>query len=315
MANGKWRAEIAKDGIRKSKVHPSKAAAREWAVRAEYLIENGDQVAARQTFGELLGRYAREESPAKRGHRWEVVRLEKFQRDKIAKIQIGDLTASSFADWRDRRLQDVSGSSVRREMKLLSAVLSVARREWQVMSSNPMEGVRQPPESAPRDRRPTNDELDRLQVSAGQDLSNATARAFHAFLFAIETGMRAGEIVGLTADRVDLVKRVAQLPITKNGSAREVGLSSEAVRLIEAMPDLDPVFGLNSAQLDALWRKVRDRAGVENLTFHDSRHEAITRLSKKIDVLPLAKMVGHRDIKMLMTYYEESAEEIAKMLD
>lgn len=92
-------------------------------------------------------------------------------------------------------------------------------------------------------------------------------------------------------------------------------LSLEAIRLLKLLPDADPVFGLDARQLDALWRKVRDRAGVVGLTFHDSRHEAITRLSKKLDVLALAKMIGHRDIRMLQVYYDETAEKLAKRLD
>jgi len=54
---------------------------------------------------------------------------------------------------------------------------------------------------------------------------------------------------------------------------------------------------------------------IKDLTFHDTRHEAITRLAKKLDVLDLARMVGHRDIKQLLTYYNKSAKEIASQLD
>jgi hypothetical protein len=59
--------------------------------------------------------------------------------------------------------------------------------------------------------------------------------------------------------------------MTKNGTSKDVPLSSEAIRLIEALPKSDPIFGLDSAVLDALWRKLRDRAAVTDLRFHDSR--------------------------------------------
>jgi integrase len=65
---------------------------------------------------------------------------------------------------------------------------------------------------------------------------------------------------------------------------------------------------------DALFRKCRDRAGIVGLHFHDSRHEAITRLAQRLDVLDLARMVGHRDLKMLQAYYNATAEEIAARL-
>ena len=310
-----WRAEVSRRGIRRSKVFSTRQAAKDWAARQEYEILHHDEVAAKTTLGEVLERYAREVSPRKRGHRWEAIRLEKFRRDPIARLQMGELRPEHFAGWRDARLREVSPGTVIREMQLLSTVLNTARREWGLISSNPLSDVRRPPPPPPRDRLPTEDEIERMRHVAGEDLRHATARAFHAFLFALETAMRAGEIVGLTWDRIDLEMRVAHLARTKNGRPRDVPLSSEAVRLLEALPRMEPVFGLSSQQLDVLFRKVRDRAGVTDLTFHDSRHAAITRLSKKLDVLALARMVGHRDLRMLQVYYNESAEELAKRLD
>lgn len=199
----------------------------------------------------------------------------------------------------------------------MSLVLTRARNEWGLLNHNPMQGLLWPKDCPPRDRRPTAGEIDALRVSAGEDLTHATARAFHAWLFAIEMGMRAGEIAGLTAEHVDIERRVAHLPMTKNGTARDVPLSSEAVRLLRELPDgLEPgVMGLTSDQISSLFRKVRDRSGVADLTFHDSRHEAITRLARKLNVLELARMVGHKDIRMLQRYYNATAEEIALRLD
>ena len=315
MAGGKWRAQVARSGVRKSKVFPSKQAAKDWAARQEYLILNSAEIASRATFGEVMNRYASEVSPSKRGERWEIIRLKKLGTYDIAKIAISDLQPQDFAKWRDARLRDVSPGSVNREMVLMSAVMTVARKEWGLIDRNPLSDVRKPAKPPPRERLATKEELDALAISAGQDLANATARAFHAFLFATETGMRAGEIVGLTWANVSIVDRIAHLPKTKNGTARSVPLSSEAVRLLEALPRVDPVFGLDSKQLDALWRKLRDRAAVSDLTFHDSRHMAITALAQKLDVLDLARMVGHRNVSQLLAYYNASAIDIAKKLD
>ncbi|WP_282433170.1 tyrosine-type recombinase/integrase [Massilia oculi] len=68
------------------------------------------------------------------------------------------------------------------------------------------------------------------------------------------------------------------------------------------------------AILDALFRKAKKAAGIEGLTFHDTRHEAITRLAQKLDVLDLARMVGHTNINQLRTYYNPTAEDIASRL-
>lgn len=226
-----------------------------------------------------------------------------------------DLRPEDFAKWRDDRLQEVSGPSVRREMDLLRGVLSIACKEWGMIQASPISEVKKPPSGKPRDRLPTKDEIEKLKFVAGSDLSKAQTRAVHAFMFAGETAMRAGEIVGLTWDKIDIDARVAELPETKNGTMRRVPLSSMAVEMLQALPQHDQVFNLSSAQLDALWRKIRDKASIKDLRFHDSRHWAITRLAKKLDVMDLARMVGHRNLSQLLTYYNEKAEDLALRLD
>lgn len=262
-----------------------------------------------------MERYARERSPEKRGEQWEIKRLARFIKDPLAAIKMANLKPADLAEWRDRRSGEVGPATVNREMNLLSAVLAVSKKEWGLIANNPLSDVKRPKPPPSRNRLVLPGEMEKLALVAGEDLSRSTARAFHAFRFAIETAMRAGEIIGLTWDRIDLAKRVAHLPMTKNGTARDVPLSSEAIRLLEALPRTDPVFGLTSRQLDALWRKIRTKAAIDGLTFHDSRHEATTRLAKKMDVLALARVTGHRDLKMLMIYYNETAEELAKLLD
>ena len=121
--------------------------------------------------------------------------------------------------------------------------------------------------------------------------------------------MRAGEI--LTLDRSRITGRVAHLPKTKNGSARDMPLSPRALQILDQMP---PELWQGIDSHDALWRKITARACVDNLHFHDSRHEAVTRLAKRLNVLELARMIGHKDIRELMTYYEDDAEDVAGRL-
>lgn len=93
--------------------------------------------------------------------------------------------------------------------------------------------------------------------------------------------------------------------------ARQVPLSTEAARLWKAHGP----FGLTPQQIDVHFRKGCARAGIEGLHFHDSRATAITRLAKRLDILTLARMIGHRDLKSLQVYYRETAEDTAKRLD
>lgn len=316
LETGRWQAQVARQGVRKAKTFKTKREAQDWATRQEFLIAEGEVGGSAQPLRDLFDRYAREVSPKKRGARWEIIRLERFKKDKIADVLVKDLAPAGFADWRDRRLTEVAPGSVNREMVLMSAVLTQARKEWGLIQVNPLSDVSKPRKPPPRDRRVSEDEIQKLIEIAGADLSLASARAIHAFRFAVETAMRAGEIVGLTWDAVDAEARVATLPRTKNGTARKVPLSSAAIALLESLPRTDgPCFALTSQHLDALFRRVRDKAKIEGLTFHDSRHEAITRLAGKLDVLSLARMVGHRDIRMLQVYYNETPEELAKRLD
>jgi integrase len=310
-----WRAEVSRLGVRVSKVLPTKREAQDWASSKEFEILNGKKILAKMKLSELFEKYTREVSSKKRGFRWEEVRLNKWSAESLGSLRLDQVGPKDFAEWRDRRLKEVAPATVRREMVLMNSVFSVARREWGLLSDSPLDGVSKPAEPEARDRLPTGGEIERLQLSAGEDLNHATARAFHAFLFAGETALRAGEIVGMAWDHVDLERRTVVLPMTKNGTSRMVPLSKRAIELLGELPRQDPVFGLTSRQLDVLWRKLRGRAAVVDLTFHDSRHWAITRLAKKLDVMDLARMVGHRNLSQLLAYYNEKAEDLALRLD
>lgn len=301
----RWRAHVARQGVRKSKVFNTRQEARDWAAQAERGILAGRT--SRDTLAEVMDRYSIEVSPRKRGARWERIRLDKLRRDKIAGLPIADITAADISDWRDRRLRDVGPGTVRREMGLIAAVFSRARDEWGLIAESPMRAVRKPAAPRARDRRPTADELARMEQAA----TGALRRAYDCFLFSIETGMRAGEVCGLRPD--DINGRVARLAMTKNGTARQVPLSSEALRIL-ARYDGDPVFSFTPRQLDANFRRLKAAAGVEGLTYHDSRHEATTRLARVLEPLELARMLGHRNLNELLTYYNESAEDIAGRL-
>lgn len=128
--------------------------------------------------------------------------------------------------------------------------------------------------------------------------------------------MRAGEICGLLPR--DIVGRVATLTETKNGTKRKVPLSKRAVELLELLPTPTEgamMFGITTKSLDTLFRKAKTRAGIEGATFHDLRHLAITKLAKRLHVLDLARVLGHRGLKQLQVYYNETGEEMAKLLD
>lgn len=317
-----WLAEVRRKGISTSATFSTKAEAQAWATHTEAEIIAGKRGnVPDKTFGDLLEKYAKEVSPTKRGERWEVMRIGLTLRDEIAKVHLRDLDARHIAGWRDRRLAQVSDASVRREWNLLSNACGRACKEWKWLNANPMHEVKRPPPTEARDRIATNNEIERLLFALGYDRSTepntVSARVGAAVLFAIETAMRAGEIANLTLENVKLEKRYCKVEGGKTSAAkREVPLSTEAIRIIKQMDNEGvTLFNVTTTQIDALFRKAKAKAMIEDLHFHDLRHTAITRLARKLDVLALARMVGHRDLRMLQIYYNESAEDMAGRLD
>lgn len=313
-----WRVQVRKSGQSHTATFPNKVQAQEWAAKVEADIIAGKLgKSPDKTFGDLIDRYLNEVTVTKRGERPERLRLERLKRDKIAQVKLSDLSPDVFADWRDRRMKEVGNASVIREFTTMSHACTVAVKEWRWLRENPLSNVRRPPENPPRTRLITQDEIDRILLVCGSDYSTKMGRVGAAFEFAIETAMRAGEICSLTWDCVH--DAYAHLPRTKNGSSRDVPLSTKANDLLLNLKEHTAdcaVFGLSTSVLDALFRRARDRALVVGITFHDTRALALTRLSKVLNIMQLARVSGHRDLSILQNvYYRESVSDIAALLD
>lgn len=309
--DGKWRHRVMVKGKRSSGTFDTKAAALAWEASLRTAPAGGG--ATTQTCKDAFERYEREVSKKKKGYRWEALRLATFGRSKLGDIRFKEVDESHVAAWRDERLKSVSGSTVDREMNLLSNVFTIARKEWKWITSSPTTDVSRPKSGPPRFRRVTEEEIEQICIALGwrnEAPVTKQQRVAAAFLFAIETAMRAGEICKLT--KATVRPPVATVLDPKNGEDRRVPMSPRAIELWNLVPE---GFGVTPASIDALFRAARDeRTTIENMHFHDSRHEAITRLAKKLHVLDLARMTGHKDIRKLMIYYNESAEDIASKL-
>lgn len=135
--------------------------------------------------------------------------------------------------------------------------------------------------------------------------------------------MRAGEICGAKWEHLNAQNRILHIPTSKNGDPRNIPLSSKAIEIVKNLAliktqDCDLIFQLNTRSQDANFRILKERAGLAeaDLHFHDTRREALSRLSEKVDVMTLAKISGHRDIKILLnTYYAPKMEDVVKLLD
>lgn len=326
---GGWQVQIAIKGTREAKTFSTKAEATSWAAERETQIRKQHVTGfdLSKTVGDAFDRYAAEVSiRKKKPPTWERNRLRaigshEIQERKISSIPLHAMTSDMWGQWRDHRLNvdKVATSTVNRDFSLISNVYTVARREWKWIGASPTTDVRRPRDPESRDRRISQDVIDRITLASGFNECVATQvrqRVGIAFLFAIETAMRAGEICSLTPSRIN--GAVASLFETKNGSRRDVPLSKRAIELVSFLPKKGAdaaLFGLSTASLDANYRKIRTAAFVTGINFHDTRHEAITRLASKLNVLELARTVGHKDLRMLQIYYNETAENLAMRLD
>ena len=271
----------------------------------------------------MLLRYSDEVSPLKRGARWEQLRLKKLARDyDVFQLPAGRINGPSLAHWRDNRLKEVSPSTVNRELCLISAVFSKAMREWEVgISLNPVTVIEKPRKPRARSQRVSDKDRITLENQLGWDGASKPVTleqyAAAAFKFATLTAMRRGEILSLDWGEIYFEKQYAHLDLTKNGGERDVPLSKQALELLYLLEPGDQrerVFPIQPGTLDAIFRKARKGANLENLRFHDSRREATTKMAPHFNILELSAITGHKDIQMLKVYYNPDPTELAARL-
>lgn len=303
-----------------SHMFSSRKEAEAWARIIESEMDRGCFVdrseAERTTLGDILVRYSKEVSPLKKAGGIEVIRIKRFLRtETICNYKASALKGKLLAEWRDKRLKEISGSSVNRELNLLSHAINVARKEWGIHISNPVELVQRPRHNKPRDRRLVGDELERLLAQLeltprkpqGTFLPGGTHNRWlkPVVILAIETGMRQSELLSLTWDKIDPQKRLAVLDNTKNGTRRIVPLSKAAIAVLSALPrSIDArVFPVSREAVKRGFTRATKRAGIADLHFHDLRHEATSRMFEKgLNPMEVATVTGHKTLSMLMRY-------------
>ncbi|WP_025598620.1 site-specific integrase [Burkholderia sp. WSM2230] len=269
------------------------------------------------TVGDLFRKYVAQVAPQRRSGEWERRVLQRMLRKEkaLCAVPVAAFGKPHLAEWRDRRLTEVLGSTVGRELDAISSVCKVAIDEWDMgLSANPVRGLRRPKLPLPREVRLLAGDDERL-IEKAIDFNREIAPAI---ILAIETAMRQGEIAKLRWENIDLEARTALLPMTKNGTARKVPLSKRAVEALAwcSPPQKGRVFKLTQSAMKYAFSRVREQCGLGNLHFHDLRHEAASRLFEKgLNVMEVATITGHKNLKHLQRYTHLRAEDLAKKLD
>ncbi|CAN0620239.1 Site-specific integrase [Burkholderia multivorans] len=315
-----WQAKVRRKGFpSRTKTFSTKADAREWARSIETDMDRAEHPtsrdAERTTLAHILIRYRDEVVPTHRGGKYELQRISQLLRHPVSENTMADLTPEKIAYWRDDRLRTVSASSVLREMTILRSAIKRARAEWGIsLREHPMIHVTQPKGNPPRERRISHAEEASLYEGC-KKARNPYLRP--AIEFALQTAMRQGEIVALEWRNVDLARRTARLPMTKNGRSRVVPLSSRAIEIILDLPqDTERVFqGFSTYSVKHAFVRLVVRQGLRDLHFHDLRHEAISRLVERgLNILEVAAVSGHQTMQMLKRYTHLRPEDIAVKL-
>jgi integrase len=317
----KWQVQIRRKGfgVLSRSFHVRKDA-EAWARQMEVQADRGDlpahPAALRSiTLGQLIERYRDTVSPRKRTHKAERLVLNAFLRHSICRRPVSDVTTAHFAAYRNERLKEIKPASVKRALVPVHNLFEVARNEWGLpIRENPLSKLKLGGTDQRRERR----------LRAGeQDCLLAAARVCRNFLIetiialALETAMRRGEILAVCAEHIDLDRRTLLIPESKNGRARTIPLSIPATELLSKHLRTDGrPFPITANAFRLAWERVKRRAGIDDLHFHDLRHEAISRFFEKgLSVPEVALISGHRDLRMLLRYTHPMSEGILKKLD
>lgn len=341
-------AQIYVNKTRKSKTFSRLLDAKQWMLVNEVQARDVGKKIIQIKFSTCLETYIEQVVNGTPGARHKINVLRMLSRDYFGEERIHLIKSQDIDAMIEDRLSRPSSntglfikeSTVSRQLTYLSGFFNWAVKGGYCLS-NPCKGLAEKLKSPPhRERVATEEDLERLFIASGWregfQFENMTQVVCAAFLFSCLTGMRAGELLQIERSWIRGDALYIPADATKTKHSRTIALSSRAKRLLESICLLGyfpSIWNLNSSQRDALWRKLRDKAGlgaikdskgrtlIEGLTFHDGRATFCTWAASpgpdgapRLDVMALARQTGHTNFKMLMKYYRPSISDVAKRL-
>jgi integrase len=301
--------------------------ARKWVAATESAIREGRHfrttIGKRYTLGQLVDRYIKEVIPKKKAwSQGQTVQLN-WWKAKLGSQPIADITPKVIAEHRDILGEEVTvrgtrrnPATVNRYLSALSHCMTIAVKEWELLDDTPMRKVRKPTESRGRVRFLSEDERAGL-LKACKESSNPYL--YPVVVLALSTGMRSGEIMGLTWDRVDLSSGRAILDETKNGERRGVPVTGHVLELLKELKrvrriDSKLLFPARQSpqkpmDLRSPWDTALKVAEIHDFRFHDLRHSAASYLVMNgASLAEIAEILGHKTLQMVKRYAHLSRE-------
>lgn len=331
-------AEMRKVGMPSQRANfPTKSAARKWLQNLEQEVSEGRMPqfmeTQKHTVGDVIHRYCDEMAVRHPERLSAQLHYYVWWEQLYEKLPLEQLSPALLCKARDTLAAGcVSGgkqrnpATVNRYLAALSSALNAAVKEWQWIESNPMRRITKLRESQGRDRFLSPQERERLlqecRLSSNPNL-------YPIVVIALVSGMRYGEIVGLTWRDVDLERGMAKLRKTKNGDVRVVPLSSEAQATLRALPTFGQspdqyLFHSHKAQSSTLsgvhirgsFEGACKRAGLDDFRFHDLRHTAASYLAMNGATQgELMAVLGHRCPTMTRRYAHYAQDHLMKLVE
>jgi integrase len=235
--------------------------------------------------------------------------------DQFKGLKLHNITPWLIEKYKRSRKETVTKATVNRELACLKHMFTMAI-QWGKAADNPVKMVKLFKEPAGRLRYLTEEECDRLI-----DASSGHIRSI--VVTAINTGMRLGEILRLTWDRVDFDQEIITIERSKNDGVRHTPMNKRLTEELQSVklesanryvfsnksgkPFVDIKNGFLSAQR---------RAGIERCRFHDLRHTFASHLVMNgIDITTVKELLGHKTIAMTMRYAHLSKEHKQKAVE
>lgn len=310
----RWQARVAIKGYPEQvKSFSNEADALAWGAQVEKQIAEGGYTASdRTTLAGALTRYSADVIPNKKGGAKELSILRRLAAHRIATLPLVKIRGADVATYRDEMKSfGYAPATIARHLAVLSHLFNIARREWALEISNPVELVKKPAIRNARTRRFTLDDLEKIVATTESLELGAIVR------LAVETCMRRGELIALRWADIDFKRCVATLKTSKNGDPREVPLSTKAVGILQGLPrQIDGrVFTMTPDAVSRAFARACKRAGLSNLRLHDARHEGVTKLFERgLNPFEVASISGHKTLQMLKRYTHLKAEDLARKL-
>lgn len=309
--NGGWRAQVRRKGHKAiSRQFRTKAAAERWARGVEDQVAAGEYAeASGLTLAKAIDRFQAETGKAKEISRTKAGNLKALRNGVAGGVPLEDLEASHIIAHANART--CGPATMTMELLFLAEVLEYARHAWGVKLGDPIKDARpvlkrakRLGKSKERDRRLEGNEYERLHayLSANKRMPMADL-----FAFAVASAMRVSEVVDLRWKELDRPKslvlvRERKHPVTMKDEW--VPLLAEARAIVERQPETgERIFPYNAGSLGRAFRAACEALHIENLTWHDLRHEGISRLFEAgYRIEQVALISGHKDWKSLKRY-------------